>query len=94
MPESIFKGSLPNWLNYALTFTGITGLTGVILLYMYQCKLIYPASYPEGSRVEVEFINTVTQPKTLTLNIKRWQCLLILACLTLRKTLKQKTAST
>ncbi|OAD02299.1 hypothetical protein MUCCIDRAFT_153332 [Mucor lusitanicus CBS 277.49] len=36
-----------------MTVTGLTGLTGVILLYMYQCKLIYPASYPEGSRQEV-----------------------------------------
>ncbi|OBZ90188.1 Protein bem46 [Choanephora cucurbitarum] len=44
---------MPHWLNYALTFTGITGLTGVVLLYMYQCKLIYPASFPEGSRQEV-----------------------------------------
>ncbi|KAI8352879.1 Alpha/Beta hydrolase protein [Choanephora cucurbitarum] len=53
MPDSLFKINMPHWLNYALTFTGITGLTGVVLLYMYQCKLIYPASFPEGSRQEV-----------------------------------------
>lgn len=53
MSESIFKGNLPSWLEYVLTLTGITGLTGAILLYVYQCKLIYPASYPEGSRLEV-----------------------------------------
>ncbi|CEI88431.1 hypothetical protein RMCBS344292_02821 [Rhizopus microsporus] len=29
-------------------------LTGVILLYIYQCKLIYPASIPEGSRQHVD----------------------------------------
>lgn len=52
MPE-LFKLNVPSWLNYAMTFTGITGLTGVVLLYMYQCKLIYPASFPEGSRQEV-----------------------------------------
>ncbi|KAF1806670.1 Alpha/Beta hydrolase protein [Mucor lusitanicus] len=53
MPDSFLKGHLPSWLTYAMTVTGLTGLTGVILLYMYQCKLIYPASYPEGSRQEV-----------------------------------------
>ncbi|KAI7903947.1 Alpha/Beta hydrolase protein [Cokeromyces recurvatus] len=53
MPNSILKGHVPNWLSYALTFTGLTGLTGVILIYIYQCKLIYPASYPEGSRQSV-----------------------------------------
>ncbi|KAG2201551.1 hypothetical protein INT47_007428 [Mucor saturninus] len=53
MPESFIKQNVPNWLQYIMTFTGITGLTGVVLLYMYQCKLIYPASFPEGSRQEV-----------------------------------------
>jgi hypothetical protein len=53
MPEIAIKNSLPSWLNYVLTFTGITGLTGVVLLYLYQCSLIYPASYPEGSRQQV-----------------------------------------
>lgn len=53
MPDSFVKQNVPQWLQYALTFTGITGLTGVILLYLYQCKLIYPASFPEGSRQEV-----------------------------------------
>lgn len=56
MPESFLKGHLPSWLTYAMTVTGLTGLTGVILLYMYQCKLIYPASYPEGSRQEVSYL--------------------------------------
>lgn len=55
MPDSFLKGHLPSWLTYAMTVTGLTGLTGVILLYMYQCKLIYPASYPEGSRQEVSW---------------------------------------
>jgi hypothetical protein len=53
MPDIAIKNSLPGWLNYVLTFTGITGLTGVVLLYLYQCSLIYPASYPEGSRQQV-----------------------------------------
>jgi hypothetical protein len=53
MSESFLKQNVPNWLQYIMTFTGLTGLTGVVLLYMYQCKLIYPASFPEGSRQEV-----------------------------------------
>ncbi|KAI8990216.1 Alpha/Beta hydrolase protein [Pilobolus umbonatus] len=53
MPEIYFKSNLPNWISYALTITGITGLTGAIVLYLYQCKLIYPASFPEGSRQQV-----------------------------------------
>ncbi|KAG1137883.1 hypothetical protein G6F37_010807 [Rhizopus arrhizus] len=48
-----WKSSIPSWLNYCLTATGLTGLTGVVLLYIYQCKLIYPASVPEGSRENV-----------------------------------------
>ena len=59
MPESFLKGHLPGWLTYAMTVTGLTGLTGVILLYMYQCKLIYPASYPEGSRQEVSYLDNI-----------------------------------
>lgn len=55
MPESFIKQNVPSWLQYVMTFTGITGLTGVVLLYMYQCKLIYPAAFPEGSREEVNF---------------------------------------
>jgi len=53
MADLHFKDTLPGWLSYALTITGITGLTGAIVLYLYQCKLIYPASFPEGSRQEV-----------------------------------------
>ncbi|KAI7874448.1 alpha/beta-hydrolase, partial [Lichtheimia hyalospora FSU 10163] len=32
---------------------GIAGLTGAALLYLYQCELIYPSSFPEGSRLHV-----------------------------------------
>jgi hypothetical protein len=57
--DSFFKLNVPGWLNYAMTFTGITGLAGVVLLYMYQCKLIYPASFPEGSRQEASRISSL-----------------------------------
>ncbi|KAI9272466.1 Alpha/Beta hydrolase protein [Sporodiniella umbellata] len=40
-------------MNYCLAMTGFTGLAGVILLYVYQCKLVYPSSIPEGSREKV-----------------------------------------
>lgn len=85
MPESFLKGHLPSWLTYAMTVTGLTGLTGVILLYMYQCKLIYPASYPEGSRQEVSYLECalfyLIYIDSLSLKkLKRLQCPLILAC--------------
>ena len=32
---------------------GIASLTGAALLYLYQCELIYPSSFPEGSRIHV-----------------------------------------
>jgi hypothetical protein len=59
MPEVVLKTGLPGWLNYAMTITGITALTSAALLYIYQCKLIYPAAFPEGSRemVFISFIN-------------------------------------
>ncbi|KAI8979633.1 Alpha/Beta hydrolase protein [Mycotypha africana] len=53
MTEPDLKLNLPNWLGYIMTITGVTGFAGVILLYACQCKLIYPANYPEGSREEV-----------------------------------------
>ncbi|KAI9491359.1 Alpha/Beta hydrolase protein [Zychaea mexicana] len=31
----------------------LAGLTGAALLYLYQCELIYPSSFPEGSRIHV-----------------------------------------
>lgn len=67
MPNSFIKANVPSWLSYALTITGITGLTGVILIYIYQCKLIYPASYPEGSRQEVVLFKQRCEKETLGL---------------------------
>ena len=60
-----WKSSIPSWLNYCLTATGLTGLTGVILLYIYQCKLIYPASVPEGSRENVRKERALTRLSNL-----------------------------
>lgn len=59
MAEFFWKPNTPAWLNYCLTVTGLTGLTGVILLYIYQCKLIYPASIPEGSRQHVNLFHNI-----------------------------------
>ncbi|KAF7732382.1 hypothetical protein EC973_005278 [Apophysomyces ossiformis] len=53
MPDPVFKMDLPNWLSYTLSITGLAGLAGATLLYLYQCELIYPSSFPEGSRTEV-----------------------------------------
>ncbi|KAG0174878.1 hypothetical protein DFQ28_007667 [Apophysomyces sp. BC1034] len=53
MPDPVFKMDLPNWLSYTLSFTGLAGLAGATLLYLYQCELIYPSAFPEGSRTEV-----------------------------------------
>ncbi|KAI8393543.1 Alpha/Beta hydrolase protein [Radiomyces spectabilis] len=49
----MFKVGLPSWLSYALSVTGLAGLAGATFLYLYQCDLIYPSSFPEGSRTEV-----------------------------------------
>ncbi|CAO3606898.1 unnamed protein product [Cunninghamella echinulata] len=49
----MFRISLPPWLSYVLSITGIASVAGAILLYIYQCELIYPSSFPEGLRTEV-----------------------------------------
>ncbi|SAM09469.1 hypothetical protein [Absidia glauca] len=65
----MLKFSLPSWLSYFLSFTGIASVAGALLLYIYQCELIYPSSFPDGSRTEVakpsEFGMTYTE-ETLT----------------------------
>ncbi|KAK9765235.1 bem46 protein, variant [Basidiobolus ranarum] len=42
-----------NILLYLFYVAGFIVLLGLGLVYTYQCKLIYPAQFPEGSRVEV-----------------------------------------
>ncbi|ORX52059.1 alpha/beta-hydrolase [Hesseltinella vesiculosa] len=53
MSNYLFKLSLPPWVAYVLSVTGVASVAGALLLYMYQCELIYPSSFPEGSRTEV-----------------------------------------
>ncbi|KAI9033574.1 Alpha/Beta hydrolase protein [Phycomyces nitens] len=53
MADPVFKLGLPNWLAYFLTFTGLAGVAASVLLYIYQCELIYPRTFPEGSRTDV-----------------------------------------
>ncbi|KAI8338994.1 Alpha/Beta hydrolase protein [Chlamydoabsidia padenii] len=49
----MFKFSLPSWLSYFLSFTGIASVAGTFILWLYQCELIYPSSFPDGSRTQV-----------------------------------------
>lgn len=51
--ESALPFNVPGWVSYLLSFTGLAGLTGAALLYLYQCEIIYPSSFPEGSRTQV-----------------------------------------
>ncbi|KAI7871919.1 Alpha/Beta hydrolase protein [Spinellus fusiger] len=53
MGDTLFSFSLPSWVVYCLTMTGMTGVAASVLLYMYQCDLIYPSNYPTDSRTEV-----------------------------------------
>ncbi|KAK9687389.1 bem46 protein, variant, partial [Basidiobolus ranarum] len=46
---------LPTSLKYLLAFTGVATLSGLTLVYLLQCKLIYPAYFPSGSRKKVDF---------------------------------------
>ncbi|KAG2220519.1 hypothetical protein INT45_000930 [Circinella minor] len=39
--------------NLSLLGNGLASLTGAALLYLYQSELIYPSSFPEGSRIHV-----------------------------------------
>ncbi|KAI8331704.1 Alpha/Beta hydrolase protein [Chlamydoabsidia padenii] len=53
MSNYMLKFSLPPWLSYVLSATGVASVAGALLLYIYQCDLIYPSSFPDGSRTEV-----------------------------------------
>ncbi|KAG0235096.1 hypothetical protein BGW42_005889 [Actinomortierella wolfii] len=44
---------LPWYLSYSLAAAAVAVLSGGALLYHYQCEIIYPASFPEGSRTHV-----------------------------------------
>ncbi|KAF9314531.1 hypothetical protein BG003_004079 [Podila horticola] len=44
---------LPWYLSYSLAAAAVAVLSGGALLYHYQCEIIYPASFPEGSRKHV-----------------------------------------
>ncbi|KAI8137101.1 Alpha/Beta hydrolase protein [Fennellomyces sp. T-0311] len=59
-PSSLSSRSSPNTPssfvvipNLSSLGSGLAGLTGAALLYLYQCELIYPSSFPEGSRAHV-----------------------------------------
>ncbi|KAI9314040.1 Alpha/Beta hydrolase protein [Dichotomocladium elegans] len=51
--NAVLPINVPGWVSYLLSITGLAGLTGAVLLYIYQCEMIYPASFPEGSRTQV-----------------------------------------
>ncbi|KAF9910369.1 hypothetical protein BX616_010877 [Lobosporangium transversale] len=44
---------LPWYLSYSLAAAAVAVLSGGALLYHYQCEIIYPANFPEGSRKHV-----------------------------------------
>ncbi|KAF9385156.1 hypothetical protein CPB97_005103 [Podila verticillata] len=44
---------LPWYLSYSLAAAAVAVLSGGALLYHYQCEIIYPANFPEGSRTHV-----------------------------------------
>ncbi|KAF9965281.1 hypothetical protein BGZ70_005127 [Mortierella alpina] len=44
---------LPWYLSYSLAAAAVAILSGGALLYHYQCEIIYPANFPEGSRTHV-----------------------------------------
>ncbi|KAI8600942.1 Alpha/Beta hydrolase protein [Dissophora ornata] len=44
---------LPWYLSYSLAAAAVAVLSGGALLYHYQCEIIYPANFPEGSRRQV-----------------------------------------
>ncbi|KAF9108213.1 hypothetical protein BGX27_008423 [Mortierella sp. AM989] len=44
---------LPWYLSYSLGAAAVAILSGGALLYHYQCEIIYPANFPEGSRTHV-----------------------------------------
>ncbi|KAF9426980.1 hypothetical protein BGZ94_005704 [Podila epigama] len=44
---------LPSYLTYSLAAAVVAILSGGALLYHYQCEIIYPANFPEGSRKHV-----------------------------------------
>lgn len=50
MSENTYQNHIPNWLYYILSAVSLVGVSGAALLYFYQTELIYPSSYPEGSR--------------------------------------------
>ncbi|KAI7860682.1 Alpha/Beta hydrolase protein [Circinella umbellata] len=53
MSDSGLRLNVPSWVSYILSFTGLAGLAGAALLYVYQCEIIYPSAFPEGSRTVV-----------------------------------------
>ncbi|KAF9932758.1 hypothetical protein FBU30_007408 [Linnemannia zychae] len=44
---------LPWYLSYSIAAAVVAVLSGGALLYRYQCEIIYPANFPEGSRTHV-----------------------------------------
>ncbi|KAG0250729.1 hypothetical protein BG011_008139 [Mortierella polycephala] len=44
---------LPWYLSYSLAAAAVAVLSGGALLYHFQCEIIYPANFPEGSRTNV-----------------------------------------
>ncbi|RIA94604.1 Alpha/Beta hydrolase protein [Glomus cerebriforme] len=45
---------MPDYIKYFIAVTSVLTLTATSLLYSFQCELIYPARFPEGSRQFVQ----------------------------------------
>lgn len=50
---------IPSYIQFFLTTTSIVALAVTGLLYTYQCKMIYLAGIPEGSRQAVSIISRI-----------------------------------
>ncbi|KAI8093525.1 Alpha/Beta hydrolase protein [Halteromyces radiatus] len=81
MTNYMLKFSLPPWLSYILSITGIASVAGAFLLYLYQCELIYPSSFPDGSRTEVakpsDFGMSYTEETLITKDKVKLRCYVI-----------------
>lgn len=56
---SFLSDYIPSYIQFFLTTTSIVALAVTSLLYTYQCKMIYLAGLPEGSRQVVSIVHAL-----------------------------------